>query len=93
MDNPDFPQTEAQWAYKQIYRKGSNRIIALQQAEFTLSGSGSIPSVDSLKAIRNYVFRIDADTPELRAAVQAELENLKLEFPNYNFSAVFGGEQ
>lgn len=36
MDNPDFPQTEAQWAYKQIYKKGSNRINALQQADFTL---------------------------------------------------------
>jgi len=37
------------------------------------------------------VFRIDADTPELRAAVQIELSNLKEKYPDYNFSATFGG--
>ena len=58
MDNPDFPQTEAQWAYKQIYKKGSNRINALQQADFTLSGNGNLPDVESLKGIKDYVFRI-----------------------------------
>lgn len=26
MENVDFPQTEQQWAFKQIYKKGSNRI-------------------------------------------------------------------
>ncbi len=93
MDNPDFPQTEAQWAYKQIYKKGSNRINALQQADFTLSGNGNLPDVESLKGIKDYVFRIDADTPGLRAAVQKELDNLKVAFPNYNFSAIFGGKK
>ena len=38
MENPDFPQTEAQWAKKQIFDRGSNRINALQQNEFKLSG-------------------------------------------------------
>ncbi len=93
MDNPDFPQTEAQWAYKQIYKKGSNRINALQQADFTLSGNGSLPDVESLKGIKDYVFRIDADTPGLRAAVQKEMDNLKVAFPDYNFSAIFGGKK
>lgn len=91
MDNPDFPQTEADWAYKQIYKKGSNRINALQQESFTLSGADSLPNTQLIKGIKNYVFRIDADTPGLRAAVQAELDNLKTTFPDYNFSATFGG--
>ena len=93
MDNPDFPQTEAQWAYKQIYKKGSNRINALQQSDFTLSGAGSLPDVKELKGIKDYVFRMDADTPGLRAAVQKELDNLKATFPDYNFSAVYGGKK
>lgn len=93
MDNPDVPQTEAQWAYKHIYKKGFNRIIALQQADFTLSGNGSLPDDELLKSIKNYVFRIDADTLELREAVKRELDNLKEAFPDYNFSAIFGGKQ
>lgn len=73
--------------------KGSNRINALQQADFTLSGKGSLPDTESLKGIKDYVFRVDADTPALRAAVQKELDNLKVTFPDYNFSAIFGGEK
>ena len=92
MDNPDVPQTEEQWAYKQIYKKGSDRIRALQQSNFTLSGGGNLPDVKSLKNIKNDIFRIDADTPKLRSAVQKELDNLKKTFPGYNFSAIFGGK-
>ena len=93
MENPDFPQTEAQWAKKQIFDRGSNRINALQQNEFKLSGpdASKIPDIQELKGIKDYVFRIDADTPELRAAVQIELSNLKEKYPDYNFSATFGG--
>lgn len=93
MENPDFPQTESQWAYKQIYQKGSNRIKALQQTDFSVSSSvtNNLPDVEDLKGLKDYVFRIDADTPELRAAVQVELDNLKVAYPDYNFSATFGG--
>ena len=92
MDAPNVQQTEAQWAQKQIYKKGSNRIRALQQNYFTLSGDGDLPDIELLKDIKDYVFRIDTDTPELRAAVQNELQHLKETFPEYNFSAVFGGK-
>lgn len=93
MDNPDVPQTEVQWAFKQILKKGANRIYALLQTDFTLSGEGSLPDVESLKSIRDYIFRIDADTPALREAVQKQLDNLKAAFPDFNFSAIYGGEQ
>lgn len=36
MKNADFPQTEQQWAFKHIYKKGSNRIDAINQSEYTL---------------------------------------------------------
>ena len=90
MENPDFSQTESWWVYKQIYRKSSNRIKALQQTDFNVSSSvtNNLPDVEALK---DYVFRIDADTPELRVAVQVELDNLKVVYPDYNFSATFGG--
>lgn len=95
MDNPNVPQTEEQWALKQIFKKGSNRIIALQQTEVKLSSSISqdVPLLEEITNIRNYVFRIDADTPKLRLAVQNELNNLKTKYPDYNFSAEFGGKE
>ncbi|MEW4431262.1 WXG100 family type VII secretion target [Paenibacillus pabuli] len=95
MDNPNVPQTEEQWALKQIFKKGSNRIIALQQTEVKLSSSISqdVPLFEDITNIRNYVFRIDADTPKLRLAVQNELNNLKTKYPDYNFSAEFGGKE
>ena len=93
MDNPDFPQTEQQWAFKQIFKKGSNRIDAINQSDYTLSivGSNDIPDINSLKSIRNYVFRIDVDTPALRQAVEQSLSDLSARYPGYNFSAVYGG--
>lgn len=65
----------------------------MQQSDFTLSDAGSLPDVKELKGIKDYVFRMDADTPGLRAAVQKELDNLKATFPDYNFSAVYGGKK
>ena len=94
MENPDFPQTEQQWAFKQIYKKGSNRIDAINQSEYTLSivGSNKVPNINSLKSIKNYIFRIDADTPALRQAVEQCLQKLRLKYPEYNFSATYGGK-
>lgn len=94
MENADFPQTEQQWAFKHIYKKGSNRIDAINQSEYTLSivGSENVPNINSLKSIRSYVFRIDADTPALCQAVEQCLVKLRAKYPEYNFSATYGGK-
>ena len=71
MDNPDVPQTEEQWAQKQILKKGSNRIDAINQEEFritTLDKNSETIELNfmfsEIKEINNYVFKINADTPE-----------------------------
>ena len=94
IQNPDFPQTEQQWANKQIFNKTVNRINSLQQSEFTLSSTVStvLPTTDSLRGIRTFVFRIDADTPELRSAVSEAIYRLSKMYPDYIFKAVFGGK-
>lgn len=93
IENPDVPQTESQWANKQILKKGENRIKALSQNEFSVYIDGEEYSFLSseLKDVRSYVFRINADTPELRIAVEDCLEQLRILYPDYNFSAVYGG--
>ena len=92
IENPDVPQTETQWANKQILKKGENRIKALSQNEFSVYIDGEEYSFLSseLKDVRSYVFRINADTPELRIDVDDCLEQLRILYPDYNFSAVYG---
>ena len=97
MDNPDVPQTEEQWAQKQILKKGSNRIDAINQEEFritTLDKNSETIELNfmfsEIKEINNYVFRINADTPELRSAVETCLKELREKYPKYNFSAIYG---
>ncbi|MBD5136990.1 MAG: RHS repeat-associated core domain-containing protein [Lachnospiraceae bacterium] len=89
----DFPQTELQWAEKQILGKGKNRILALQQNNFTISSKESpeLPPIDKLKQIRTFIFRINADTENLRSAVQIQVDKLSKLFPDYNISAIYGG--
>lgn len=76
-----------------IAAKGENRIKALSQNEFSVYIDGEEYSFLSseLKDVRSYVFRINADTPELRIAVEDCLEQLRILYPDYNFSAVYGG--
>ena len=95
MDNPDFPQTEQQWAEKQIFNRGKNRIEALQQKDLvrlSSQASNGLPSVEELRNIKNYIFRIDVDNPKLRNAVQSQLDRLADLYPDFRFSAIYGGE-
>lgn len=97
MDNPDVPQTETTWAQKQILKKGGNRINALLQKEYNVKIKENEMLVDysyiipELNKIDNYVFRINADTPELRNAVEICLNQLRSKYPTFHFSAIYGG--
>ena len=78
---------------KQI-KKGKNRIEAIQQNEYKLSSqlSSELPAIEDIKEIRNYVFRIDADTPALRSAVQDQLDKFSVLFSEYIFDIIYGGK-
>ena len=47
--------------------------------------------IPELNKIDNYVFRINADTPELRNAVEICLNQLRSKYPTFHFSAIYGG--
>ncbi|WP_274650918.1 PrsW family glutamic-type intramembrane protease [Paenibacillus humicola] len=89
-------QTPQQFADKQILAKTRNRILNLQTkaaaTRATPHGSSEIPSIDDIKSIRKFVFRLDGDTPELRSAVENSLNRLRSEFPDYTFNVLFGGK-
>ncbi len=86
-------QTAEKWAQKQIYAKTKERILNLQKVDHTrptINGSVEIPTLDEIKDVRRFNFRMNADTPELREAVQKVIEKLKEEFPDYTITAEFG---
>ncbi|CAG7599263.1 hypothetical protein PAESOLCIP111_00297 [Paenibacillus solanacearum] len=89
-------QTPQQFADKQILGKTRVRIQnMLEKAAATrptAHGSSEVPHLDEIKSIRDFVFRLDGDTPELRAAVENSLNQLRTEFPDYTFNVLFGGK-
>ncbi|WP_230202486.1 hypothetical protein [Paenibacillus ihumii] len=89
-------QTPQQFTDKQILDKTRKRINNIAEAtatRATKNGIPDVPSLDQIKGIRKFVFRLDGDTPELRQAVENSLEQLRKEFPDYTFEVWFGGEK
>lgn len=88
-------QTPQEFADKQILGKTRTRIQNLDHAASTrptAHGSAEVPSLEEIKSIRNFTFRLDGDTPELRSAVENSLNQLRAEFPEYTFNVLFGGK-
>lgn len=89
-------QTPQQFTDKQILGKTRKRIKNIAEAtatRATKNGTPTVPSLDEIKGIRKFVFRLDGDTPELRRAAENSLEQLRKEFPDYSFEVLFGGEK
>lgn len=87
-------QTAEQWAQTQIYTKTTKRINNLKIAvasRATKDGTAVVPALNEFTDFKKFIFKMDADTPELRAAVQNAMNQLKNDFPDYVFSATFGG--
>ncbi|WP_239634965.1 PrsW family glutamic-type intramembrane protease [Paenibacillus sp. H1-7] len=89
-------QTPQEFADKQIWKKTRVRIQnMLEKAASTRptpNGSAEVPDLEEIKSIKDFVFRLDGDTPELRAAVENSLNQLRNEFPDYTFNVLFGGK-
>ncbi|MBK5073796.1 hypothetical protein I2492_13375 [Budviciaceae bacterium CWB-B4] len=86
-------QTAEQFADKQVYQKTVNRIKNLEQADATratVNGSQTIPSINEIREIKTFVFRLDGNSMELQNAVNQSIRSLKTEFPDYTFEAKFG---
>ena len=87
-------QTPEQFVNKQIVGKTRARITRLnEQATTTVptkNGTQIVPELAEIIDIKEFVFRLEGDTPKLRNAVEDGLNVLRQEFPDYKFSAEFG---
>ncbi|GEM_PF-1138719 len=87
-------QTAQEWAEKQILNKTTTRIENLKVAvatRETVSGTPIVPTLDEIRNIKSFTFRIDADTIDLRKAVENVLNQLRKDYPGYTFDVIFGG--
>lgn len=89
-------QTPQEFADKQILGKTRTRIHNLMNNAATTrpkaTGTPEVPTLDEIRSIRDFVFRLDGDTPVLRTAVENSMNQLRQEFPDYTFKAIFGGK-
>lgn len=89
-------QTPQQFTDKQLLAKTRTRIHNLLEKAAatrpTAAGSAEVPDLEEIRSIRDFVFRLDGDTPELRAAAENSLNQLRAEFPDYTFNILFGGK-
>ena len=86
-------QTPAAWAHKHVFNKTVSRIKALHNAPYTypsLNGPPAVPNIDQIRGFQRLHFRVDADTPEVKRAVENEVQNLKIQYPNWHFTAQYG---
>ena len=86
-------QTPEEWALDKIFSKTEKRIAGLKEAAATRAtkeGTAEIPKISEIRGFRKLHFRVDADTPELRNAVETEIKNLRTEHPDWEFTAHYG---
>jgi hypothetical protein len=94
LSNPLNQQTPLEWAMKQIFEKTQTRINNLAKTTSvrpSAAGNGVVPKFDEIKNFKDFTFKIDADTPALRQAVENAIRELKVKFPDFNFNAIYGG--
>ncbi len=81
-------QTAADWADKHIHYKTTSRIQALKITQYTYPQPA--PDIERIRGFRRLHFRIDVDTPELRAATEEAMRRLRTENPTWEFTAQYG---
>jgi hypothetical protein len=81
-------------AVKQILVKTRKRIdVALKTGTATLptkKGSKIVPDIELIRNFKEFVFRLEGDSVELREATENVVNQLRVEYPDYKFSATYG---
>lgn len=83
----------ADWAGQKIYLDTVDKINALKtDAAFTgpMDPGQPFTSLESIQGIRNFHFRIISTDIFVQLEVNRQIANLKMTFPDWNFSASFG---
>jgi hypothetical protein len=85
--------TADSWAARQIYDKTVTRIENLNNAAATrasVGGTAEVPTLAEIQEMKALEFRIQSAAPEVRAAVDVQLQNLRAKYPEWTFGAKYG---
>lgn len=87
--DPEIQRKE--WVDAQIRDAGRKKATAIRDAVATRGDhNAAVPSIEEVRQANTIRFEIKADNPELRAAVEAQLDQLRAEFPAMTFDVRFG---
>jgi hypothetical protein len=88
------PRNPADWANEAIYKATVARLQALLNdatgTRVTQRGSTESPPLAEIKGFRHLQFRIDADSPGLRAGVEVALRALRANYSGWTFEVRWG---
>lgn len=88
------PRDPADWAHEVIRDATVKRIKALLHdatgTRASRKGSAEVPTLAEIQRFRCLQFRIDADTPALRAGVAQALNTLRANYPGWTFEVRWG---
>ena len=99
LKHPRNQLTPDEWAQDQILNKTTTRIQALEHPDATSrvgnlapAGTSSVPDIQQLRSIKQFVFQVASTDPDLKAAVDKAVKDLEALYgpKGYKFSAVFG---
>ena len=86
-------QTSEEWAIKHIFDKTQKRIDGLKIAAATRptkKGTPAVPSIDQIRDFRRLHFRIEEDTPNVRGAIEKQVQKLEITNPDWEFTTEYG---
>ena len=79
------------FADKQIFKAGVKKANAILKGVSTRGDKGAaVPGIDVIRSIKTIRFEIQGDSPQLRAAVEAQLVELRKLFPALQFDVRYG---
>jgi hypothetical protein len=104
-ENPKPLDAIKNWSKKQIYGKTKNKINFINSRPDNVyhgnskGSSPNLPTMDQVRGIKKFEFRLKVNQEELRQDLMEELKkeinvaitDLKTDYPDWSFDVVFGG--
>jgi hypothetical protein len=87
---PPYNSHPAETIQQQVYEAAVKKIDSIAVARSTSFGRELL---DAIRGMRTFIFRIEADTEQVRALVTGQLARLRAKYPDWMMDAELGVSQ